>query len=133
MPRPQIVIENPILNMSFAEPARHFPFDDEGITDDVVEGRGPSSYFMPIPKAKKKGGQLLFDEWTGDRIEENRLINRSGSGWPGGGSWLAERHVQRRGCCSSTGRTRNRNAAVLLAGRGAGGGDLPDGGRQEAR
>ena len=91
MPRPQIVIENPILNSPFAEPARHFRFDDEGITDEVVEGRRPSSYFMPIPKAKKQGGQLVFDEWTGDRIEENRLINqireRVGRwrelGWPG--------------------------------------------------
>jgi type III restriction enzyme len=91
MPRPQIVIENPILNTPFAVPARHFRFDDDGITDEVVEGRRPSSYFMPIPKAKRKGGQLTFDEWTGDRIEENRLINqireRIGRwrelGWPG--------------------------------------------------
>lgn len=91
MPRPQIVIENPILNTPFAVPARHFRFDDEGITDEIVEGRRPSSYFMPIPKAKKKGGQLAFNEWTGDRIEENRLINqvreRIGRwrelGWPG--------------------------------------------------
>lgn len=91
MSRPQIVIENPILNPPYEAPARHFRFDDEGITDDVVDGRRPSSYFMPIPKAKKKGGQLVFDEWTGDRIEENRLINqireRIGRwrelGWPG--------------------------------------------------
>ena len=76
MTRPQIVIENPILNAPYEVPARHFRFDDEGITDDVVDGRRPSSYFMPIPKAKKKGGQLVFDEWTGDRIEENRLINQ---------------------------------------------------------
>lgn len=91
MPRPQIVIENPILNTPFEAPARHFRFDDEGITDQIVQGRRPSSYFMPIPKAKKKAGQLVFDEWTGDRIEENRLINqirkRIGRwremGWPG--------------------------------------------------
>lgn len=91
MGRPQIVIENPILNSPFAAPGRHFRFDDEGITDEVVEGRRPSSYFMPIPKAKKRSGQLVFDEWTGDRIEENRLINqirdRVGRwrelGWPG--------------------------------------------------
>ncbi|MCC6437902.1 MAG: DEAD/DEAH box helicase family protein, partial [Acidimicrobiales bacterium] len=76
MPRPQIVIENPILNTPFREPERHFRFDDEGITDQIVDGRRPSSYFMPIPKAKKKAGQLVFDEWTGDRIEENRLINQ---------------------------------------------------------
>ena len=76
MARPQIVIENPILNTPYAPPGRHFRFDDEGITDEIADGRRPSSYFMPIPKAKKKGGQLAFDEWTGDRIEENRLINQ---------------------------------------------------------
>jgi type III restriction enzyme len=76
MVRPQVVIENPILNAPYDSPRRHFQFDDEGITDHVVEGRRPSSYFIPIPKAKKKGGQLVFDEWTGDRIEENRLINQ---------------------------------------------------------
>ncbi|MGI9119294.1 MAG: DNA methyltransferase [Acidimicrobiales bacterium] len=76
MPRPQIVIENPILNRPYDAPERHFRFDDEGITDNVVGGRRPSSYFIPIPKAKKNGGQLVFDEWTGDRIEENRLINQ---------------------------------------------------------
>jgi hypothetical protein len=80
MPRLQIVIENPILNMPFVEPASHFRFDDEGITDDVVEGRRPSSYFMLIPKAKKKGGQLVFDEWTGDRIEENSGVPVDGHG-----------------------------------------------------
>lgn len=91
MPRPQIVIENPILNTPYDAPTRHFRFDDEGITDDLVDGRRLSSYFMPIPRAKTRGGQLVFDEWTGDRIEENRLINQirervgrwRGLGWPG--------------------------------------------------
>ncbi len=76
MTRPQIVIENPILNSPYGEPERHFRFDDDGITDEIVETRRASSYFMPIPKARKRGGQLQFDEWTGDRIEENRLINQ---------------------------------------------------------
>ena len=32
---------------------------------------------MPIPKSKRGGGQLQFEtEWTSDRIEENRTINR---------------------------------------------------------
>lgn len=26
----QVVIENPVINSPFAEPARHFRFDDEG-------------------------------------------------------------------------------------------------------
>lgn len=77
MPRPQTVIENPILNGPLAEPARHFAFDEDGITDRLVDERRPSSYFVPIPKAKKNGGQLQFDtEWTEDRIESNEFINR---------------------------------------------------------
>jgi type III restriction enzyme len=79
MPK-QVVIENPILNSPFAEPSRHFRFDDDGITSDIVEGRRISSYFVPIARPRKKApGQpgLGFDtEWTQDRIEENREINR---------------------------------------------------------
>lgn len=71
-----MTIENPILNSPFAEPDRHFKFDADGITDEVVDGRRVSSYFMPIPKSKRKGGQLVFDEWSGDRIEENTFINQ---------------------------------------------------------
>lgn len=33
------VIENPILNSPFEEPTRHFHFDDDGIANDVVDGR----------------------------------------------------------------------------------------------
>jgi len=70
------VIENPILNSPFEEPSRHFRFDDDGITSDIVNGRRISSYFVPIAKPRKKGKQLLLDsEWTQDRIEENKLIN----------------------------------------------------------
>jgi type III restriction enzyme len=74
---PQVVIENPILNSPYEEPTRHFYFDDEGITDKVVEShRRLSSYFIPIAKPKKKGKQLELDtEWTKDRIEENKFIN----------------------------------------------------------
>ncbi len=73
----QVVIENPIINTPFDEPARHFRFSDEGITDEIVNARRTSSYFVPIARPKKKGSkQLQFDtEWTKDRIEENRLVN----------------------------------------------------------
>ena len=75
----QVVIENPIINSPFDEPARHFQFSDEGITNEVVDGRRISSYFVPIARPKKKKGaaqQALFDtEWTQDRIEENKLVN----------------------------------------------------------
>jgi type III restriction enzyme len=71
-----VVIDNPIINSPFDEPTRHFRFGEEGITNEVVEERRVSSYFMPIPAAKKRM-QLHFDtEWTRDRIEENQFINQ---------------------------------------------------------
>jgi len=73
----QVTIENPILNSPFSEPNRHFRFSDEGITNEVVEGRRTSSYFVPIAKTRSKTkGQLVLDtEWTQDRVEENKLVN----------------------------------------------------------
>ena len=73
----QVVIENPIINSPFDEPSCHFRFSDEGITDETVDGRRTSSYFVPIARPKTKGSkQLQFDtEWTQDRIEENKLVN----------------------------------------------------------
>lgn len=74
----QVVIENPIINSPFVAPERHFRFTEQGITNEIVEGRRVSSYFIPIPRAKKKNPkQLAFEtEWTADRIEENKLINQ---------------------------------------------------------
>jgi type III restriction enzyme len=73
----QVVIENPIINSPYDEPTRHFGFTDEGITDEILDGRRPSSYFIPIARPKKKGArQLYFDtDWTRDRIEENKRVN----------------------------------------------------------
>jgi len=74
-----VVIENPVINSPYVEPTRHFRFGDEGITDEIVDGRRSSAYFVPIAQPKKKRGaaqQLAFEtEWTKDRIEENRLVN----------------------------------------------------------
>ncbi len=73
---PQVVIENPILNSPYEEPRRHFRFSDDGITNDIVEARRSSQYFVPIPQPRKRGKQLVFTEWTQDRVEENKLINQ---------------------------------------------------------
>jgi type III restriction enzyme len=71
-----VVIENPIINSPFEMPRRHFQFDDNGITDQIVDGRRRSSYFVPIASPKKKGKQLTFDTlWTQDRAKENDDIN----------------------------------------------------------
>ncbi len=70
------VIDNPILNSPFREPARHFRFDEQGITSDIVERRRTSAYFIPIAQPRKKGKQLQFEtEWTEDRLEENRMVH----------------------------------------------------------
>ena len=74
----QVVIENPIINSPFNEPARHFKFTDEGITNEIIDGRRISSYFVPIARPKKKGKSqpaLYETEWTQDRLEENRTVN----------------------------------------------------------
>jgi len=73
----QAIIENPVINSPFGEPCRHFRFGDEGITNEIVEGRRKSAYFIPIAQPRKKGKQLSFEtEWTKDRIKENDEINR---------------------------------------------------------
>ncbi len=73
----QVVIENPVLNSPFSEPKRHFRFSDEGITNEIIEQRRVSSYFIPIAKPKKKGRQLTFEtEWTQERVQENKFINQ---------------------------------------------------------
>jgi type III restriction enzyme len=63
-----VVIQNPIINSPFEKPKRHFRFTDEGITDEIVEGRRTSQYFIPIPRSKKKSPlQLSLDtDWTAD-------------------------------------------------------------------
>ncbi len=39
---PDVVIENPVINPPFREPSRHFVFGDQGITNEIAEGRRPS-------------------------------------------------------------------------------------------
>ncbi len=86
----QVVIENPILNSPYEEPSRHFKFDEDGITDEILESRRTSSYFVPIAQPRKKGTrQLKFDtEWTKDRVKSNKLVNdirQRVSAWRQGG------------------------------------------------
>ena len=73
------IIENPILNSPYKEPNRHFRFSEDGITNEIVEQRRISSYFVPIAKPKKRKLQdqlSLSTEWTEDRIQENKFINK---------------------------------------------------------
>jgi type III restriction enzyme len=75
----QVVIENPIINSPNDEPKRHFKFTEEGITNEIVEERRPSAYFIPIARPRSRGRQAqlhLDTEWTEDRLKENDEINR---------------------------------------------------------
>jgi len=73
----QAVIENPVINSPFHEPSRHYRFTDEGITDEIIDGRRRSEYFMPIAQPRKRGKQMVLEsEWTQDRIEPNVHVNR---------------------------------------------------------
>jgi type III restriction enzyme len=71
------VISNPIINSPYRVPTRHFVFDNDGITDRIAEGRRPSSYFVPVPRPRKRGAQqqLEFAELTADQIEKNQFVN----------------------------------------------------------
>ncbi|WP_414654917.1 BPTD_3080 family restriction endonuclease [Iamia sp.] len=83
-------IDNPILNSPFVGPTRHFRFDDDGITDEVVEGRRRSVYLTPIPPVRKGAGpgparargaapevqgELVYEGEAAERIVENSFIN----------------------------------------------------------
>jgi hypothetical protein len=60
---PQVVIENPVINSPYAEPGRHFKFADDGITDEIIEQRRISQYFIPI--AAPKLYRIAFKMATG--------------------------------------------------------------------
>ncbi len=66
------LIQNPILCSPFVEPDRHFEFTTDGIQNNVVQGRRPSCYFIPIPEPKK-GPQLPMA--FAERREEIALVN----------------------------------------------------------
>jgi type III restriction enzyme len=73
------VITNPIINSPFEEPQRHFRFSDEGITGEILSERRVSAYFVPIARPKKRKAnqvEMAFEEWSGDRLRENKLINQ---------------------------------------------------------
>jgi len=72
------IIENPIINSPYRAPARYFKFDNEGITNEIVAGRRPSSYFVPVPRPRKRGRQieLEFTEFTADQIRLNDFVNQ---------------------------------------------------------
>jgi type III restriction enzyme len=71
------IIDNPIINSPYKAPEKHFKFDDDGITNEVVPGRRESQYFVPVPRPRKRGQQIELDfaEFTADKIRKNDFVN----------------------------------------------------------
>jgi type III restriction enzyme len=72
------LIDNPIINSPFKEPTRHFRFNDEGITDEIVPARRISEHLVPIPKPRNRGNQqgLFVEEQSKESLEPNEFINK---------------------------------------------------------
>ena len=73
-------MKSPILNSPYFEPTRHFNADDRGLTENIVEGRRPSSFYIPVPHAKTRQGKLdlnTSEGATGSELQvENEFINK---------------------------------------------------------
>jgi len=73
-------MKSPILNSPYTEPIRHFKSDDRGITEEIAESRRPSSFYIPVPRAKTKDKQLELNIAEGafgsELQKENESINK---------------------------------------------------------
>jgi type III restriction enzyme len=72
--------KSPILNSPYFEPTRHFKADERGLTDEVVEGRRPSSFYIPVPRIKSRQKRLDLNTSEGalgnELQKENEFINK---------------------------------------------------------
>jgi hypothetical protein len=64
------VIEDPIINSPFAEPRRNLQFDEEGITDEIVEAR--RCVGREMLKARRTAG-MACELQDGQRQPDHRL------------------------------------------------------------
>lgn len=88
----KVTIDNPVINSPFEEPQRHFKFTPRGITEDIVEGRRQSEYFIPMPKPRKQAQTAQMKLLPDPEVREaNLFINKvraqvtawRNSGYPG--------------------------------------------------
>ncbi len=73
-------MKSPILNSPYNEPTRHFKSDEKGVTDEILEFRRPSSFYIPVPRAKTKQKQMemaLAEGAFGSELQkENEFISK---------------------------------------------------------
>lgn len=72
-------MKNPIINSPYFEPTSHFNADERGISDEILEFRRPSSFYIPVPRTRKKDRQsdtnLAEGAFSEEMQQENELIN----------------------------------------------------------
>src|SRR5215208_3227042 len=73
-----VVIENPILNSPFGEPARFHEFDRYGTpTGRILKGRRKSGYFIPVAQPRRQAVQAeLFEEEPRENDDINYVRSR---------------------------------------------------------
>ncbi len=73
-------MKNPIINSPYKEPPRHFKADERGISDDILEFRRPSSFYIPVPRTRKRDRQLEMNlaegAYSEEMQQENEFINK---------------------------------------------------------
>lgn len=73
-------MKSPILNSPYVEPGRHFNADERGLTNEILDYRRPSSFYIPVPRAKTKQGQQDLNVVEGafgtELQKENEFINK---------------------------------------------------------
>jgi type III restriction enzyme len=73
-------MKSPILNSPYFEPTSYFKADEKGITNEIIEGRRPSSFYIPVPQAKTKQKQFELNVAEGafgsELQKENVFINK---------------------------------------------------------
>src|SRR3989344_5339046 len=73
-------LKSPILNSPYLEPLKHFNSDERGLTEEILETRRPSSFYIPVPRAKTKQKQIdlnISEGALGNELQkENEFINK---------------------------------------------------------
>lgn len=73
-------MKSPILNSPYFEPNRYFNADERGLTDEIIESRRPSSFYIPVPRAKTKQKKMELNTSEGafgsELQKENEFINK---------------------------------------------------------
>ena len=69
------VIDNPVINSPFVEPARHFTVVDGQVSGEIEPRRRPSEFFVPVAAPRKKSPQLALQFGGGTKQQSNEIVN----------------------------------------------------------